>query len=444
MRELATILVIVAVGLAGCIGGQAPGNVSEPADDVADTGNASTAVGDASGAASIAHVHDLWKGRQQITLLDRDVQINATRTDASGEGPMTRSVGVNDCYDSSIEFGAWCLGRRVVDVPPSDDPAAPRVVAPGTWAVSVSVSWSDPTITGVDVAAMTANDDTVRMGDIETSGGSERFNATRFGDDREFIPLLATDDGHATDSKWSFELTASGDLGDLGALADGTIHVTAKAHRMDGDLPAEPPHPDWYGETETYFVGYASETANNAYRVTYMGTEWVEVDLTPRNPIPPGTKEVVVAVNITDDSPTADQDQTAPDVELTYEHDAGHDWYVDEVEVEPETVEDGHRIYRIPVTEEMADSLYTCAGRNSTWSLHLSVQPQALVEDEPVLGTDVRGAMHFAGRVEMTAHATKEIGAAPADLEPADPEDVDGCGRVHDRYEGAYYEWDDD
>lgn len=442
MREIAALLVVVAVGLAGCIGGQAPGNVSDGGDG-ADAGNDSTTVGEA-GAASTQHVHDLWKGRRRITLLDRDVQINATRADASGSGPMTRSVGVNDCYDGSIEFGAWCLGRTVVDVPPSTDPAEPRVVAPGTWAVSVSASWSEPTITGVDVAAVTANDETVRMGDIETSGGTERFNATRFGDNRSFIPLLATDDGHATDSKWSFVLTASGDLGDLGAVADGTVHVTAEAHRMEGDLPAEPPHPDWYAGTDTYFVGYGSETANNAYRVAYIGTEWVEIDLTPTNPIPPGTREVVVAVEITDDSPTADRDRTAPEVELTYEHEAGYDWSADEVEVEPETVEDGHRIYRIPVTQTMTDSLYTCAGRNSTWSLNLQVEPQTLVEDEPLLGTDVHGAMHFAGRVEMTAHATTTIGADPADLEPADPEDVDGCGLVHDRYEGADYEWDDD
>lgn len=443
MRDAVIVVAVLAVALAGCVGGQAPGNGSAPTE-TGGSGNASDALRQPSVAQTTPHVHDLWKGRDRITLVDREVQINATRTDPTG-GPLTRSVGINDCYaEDQIEFGVWCLGRAVADVRPSGDPARPRVVPPGTWAVSVSVTWEEPTITGVGVEAITANDDGVWMGDVDTSGGEVRFNATRFGDDRSYVPLLASDDGHATDSKWRFALTASGDFGGFAAVADGTLHVTAEAHRMDGTLPFEPPHPDWYADADTYHVGYGSDTANNAYRVAYAGTEWVEVDLTPRNPIPPGTREVVVAVNVTDDSPTSDRDRTSPEVELTYEHDGGESWYTEQVEVQPETVEEGRRIYRIPVDDEMTDSLYTCAGRNSTWSFRLQVQPQALVEDEPVLGTDVRGAMHFAGRVEMSVAATTRVGAAPADLTPTDPGTVEGCGLVHARYQGASYEWDDD
>lgn len=439
MRDVAIAVALVSLALAGCLGVPAPGAPAEDATSDASeaaTGNATTVASPA----QQLHVHDLWRGRDNITLFDDSVQVNATTTDTTGSEPLAGNVGPNTCSGSDLGIGAWCLGRVTFKPPRSADASQPKVVAPGTWALRATASWSDQTITGVAFEADAANGDDLYLGDVETSGGSVKVNATRFGENRTYLPLVVSDDGHATVSQWSFTLTASGDFGSFLAVADGSVDVTVEAIRMDGDLPEEPPHPDWYGDTETYHVGFEETVARNAYRVTYMGTDWVSIHMEPENPIPPGTNEVLAEVNITNDSPTKDG-PAEPEVAAYYSTDGNY--WGEQHELEPEIEEDGRRLYRIPVDGRMTDSLYTCQGRNSTWSFDVYVQPQSLA-GEPVLGTDVRGAMHFSGRVGLTVTATEKTGAEPADLVPANPKAVDGCGAVHDYGDDDYYYDPDD
>lgn len=444
---------LVGVSLAGCLGASAP-NDTPDGDDPSGAGTSNRTLGGGNpGATSQGprpHTHDFWKGRETIPVVDREVSIQAANTDTDGDGPLVERVGPNSCSGGTIDIAAWCLGRRrFVPEPWGDD--LPKAVAPGTSHMTATATWSDETITGVELSAIAPDGREVHFGEVEDSGGTVRLLAEDvrepdpWGFDDEpgevnlsmMYPLAVVDDGHADQSAWTFVMTATdGAFGSsLASVAHGSVHWKIEAHRANGSLPLEPPHPDWYANTDSYHVGFGEDSADNAFEVTYMSTDYGYVRIRPQNPVPPGTDEIVIRVKLTNDSPLGDQEQTSPRVRVFNSTDPSPFSGSGE-EISPASQDGEVYIYRLKPRDRDLDSTYACTGEDSVWSFRAYVEPQPVVEDEPVLGADVPGVMHWSGKIEMSVATSNTPDVAWDDLEPSNAERVPGCDLVDTSWYG--------
>lgn len=452
------MVALLAAALAGCIA--APGSSPDDAANVSNgTEEAPTRSAElpTSGSAGDvgAHVHDGWKGRDEIVIVDRTVTINATRTEPGGSGPIAQRVGINDCDGDDFDLEAWCLGRQRFAPAATPSDAEPRIVAPGTWKISATASWDSETITGLRLYAISADGVRFCMGDLQRSGDTVDLTAKDVGDHNTYcwnggpddeeqnrsmmFPLEHVDDGHARQSAWKFVVTASG--GPFGssfaAIAEGEVDWTIVAKRANASLPLEPPHPDWYADASSYHVAYGEESGANEYgastgggvvfdRGFAFGGEYMY--LYPRNPIPPGTQEILVRVNLTNDSPFADREEMAPETRLHYRTE--ETWDAPRTEVTTVDGDGSTRVYRIAVPEGLTDSVYDCAGDDSRWRFQLWLQSRPLTREDQVTGYESPGAMHWAGKIEVTVAATERVGAGFDSLDRRSPRIVPGCQDV--------------
>lgn len=428
MRHLVVIF-LAATMLAGCLGSQAPGGsgptnaTDDGADPVGQPGGADP------GPASTGHVHDLWDGRSTLTLVDREVPMEAFQ--AGAEQVASPETAVRGCYsDPALIPFPTCLGYASFRPDSSDGDR--RLVPPGTAAIRATISWESPTVTGVELRFEPAFETGWRSLGVASSSGetivvqaSERFPT------RDSFPLSWTDDGHAQASRWEFGAAAyAGDS--FAAVADGSVQIQIEVVRTEGDLPVEPPHPDWYGETSTYRLASAQRNVTEAWETTYVWwwNQWqYMISLAPENPVPPGTREVVFEVDVTDNSPIPATPATETRVDLFYAHDGEYIGpYGDEGRTAEGSQEGGTWTFRIPVEPRTTDSLYTCGPRESLWRFLVWVHPPSV--QDPVFEARHPSAMHFEGSIGVDGVATTTTGKAIDDLSPADASFPDGCGEV--------------
>lgn len=346
MHRLATPLVLLALVLAGCAEeaapsatpagtpGAAPAAGAEDADavPVVDPGSA-------------PHVHDLWDGRERITLLEQDYTVE----------PPEAAMWV---FMSTLFLGEPSAGGFFVELPEG------QLVPEGTGRVEVTATWSDPTVSGLRFLYRHAG-----SGDIEGWVKAPQDEAALI----EVTPEMS-DMPHTQRTRWIFAFLADG----APPTAVGTVHLRMDAVRTR-DPSVYPGHPDlWKGATELLRLDSDGKTTTEAVDSPFPEPGQA---LTPPAdalildaPVPMETATLVVRVDVQSVEPPG---TTLKGLRLDYRTAADMEFDFDEVEVKPEI--DGQTyVWRIPVKMEHTDSAYA---EGSAWAI--LVQPEV---EPPVPG----------------------------------------------------------
>lgn len=228
------VLLTIAVGLAGCVGGSGDASDSDAAgtDDGGPDADANATAGDGD---DRAHVHDRWDGASTMGVID------STTVTLSVVDP-DEPDGTDGCVAPLRDRP--CFGGE--EVPPDG------IVAPGTSWVNVTVEYPEDEFESVNVLYEDAYSSGWTSAGEVNSGGTASIKVQ---------DVRQTDDGHAQVSRWKFAVQASGNPNGLpydgpASPSGGDVTVTAEAVRGPGELPLEPPHPDYFVNTTVHRVSY--------------------------------------------------------------------------------------------------------------------------------------------------------------------------------------------
>lgn len=395
------IALLAVVPLAGCIGGLGGGGAGPGADATAD-GGTDDGSGPGSGVAaegqtpeadeadSRPHVHDRWDGQTEKVLVD-ETYTTRTRTEVQpGDGLL--SVARDVAFGPDEVHISFPEGHIV---PPGTD----RVVVEATWP-------EDPVPEAAREAYL-----------VYRSAGDEEFEEL----DYQGTPAMWTidtdvemaDDGHAEMSVWQLRLELRTEIHDALGHVPSTeggldVDVRVTAHRVNGSLPLEPPHPDWYADGSRIDLVSDGGTDQAAdawfYQVGTDGEAYPAAgyaDGTDHPIVPPGTRTLVAEVTWSNEAPTGPALPVGPDVQ--WNNGRFYEWN----DFEPTTSEEGRTLYVLPVTEDMTDGMYQ---GNSRWSFRWALFGQDTGVDEPVFGSDAHGPYVFDGEwsIQIAAYAVDD------------------------------------
>lgn len=237
-HDRATVALVVvlalAVGLAGCVGGSGGASGSD-GDPAGTDGNETTTDGDpATGDGDDrAHVHDRWDGASKMAVID---STTVTLSIVDPEEP--------DGTDGCIDADGACFGGE--EVPPTG------IVPPGTGWVNVTVEYPEDEFESIEVLYQDALTSSWSTAGQVASGGTASI---------KIQDVRQTDDGHAKVSRWRFAVQAQGNPNGLpydgpATPQGGDVTVSAEAVRGPGPLPLEPPHPEYFVNTTVHRVSY--------------------------------------------------------------------------------------------------------------------------------------------------------------------------------------------
>lgn len=256
MLAVATVLVLIAVPLAGCVGGS--GQSAPSADDAEDAVDDATNTTEGTSDDLKAHVHDRWDGQEVVSVVDREITIEPV----SEEHPSV----VQQCRQVPGQEGpVLCLGSATFF--PDGDGETGEIVPPGTERVEVSLDFDD----GFDQIRFYYQD-RMSQGQWNQLGTYEEPGTKTI----DPIPVVRSDDGHAKVSAWKFRMEPKANpyaADDKVWYGEGTVTVTIEAHRQEGDLPLEPAHPDFWEETSTYEIGQVDGEAAGLVQVNRIHAE---------------------------------------------------------------------------------------------------------------------------------------------------------------------------
>lgn len=395
----AVAMLTVALALAGCIGGSAPA-----ADDAPNASNATDGAGNATigdgPVTQIRHVHDRWDGEQVKTLLDDTVETDST----TALDPTEPAVEAFQC--------ALTCGSLV-----QFTPAEGEIVPPGTERVELTLTWDASPPPGHELRVfgsyMSANDTGWRGLPELASGEPVTLNTS----------VEEADGGHAKESLWRFQVfvavctqqTEGVNLYCLSRLDTDSwsADVTIEAHRVNGTLPPEPPHPDWWadGPSRTVLSVSNSETTAGAGE-WYASSDgclfcrghawWSGGD---HGAVPPGSKVLVATVNWTNDAPTQG---TRADVQPWLMTNEGRGFQA--IHWDADERGESSATFTMPLREDQTDGIYV--QNRSRWRFTFGFQgASGTVTEDPVLGTSLSTPYAFDGdwSVEIAAYNTTEL-----------------------------------
>lgn len=255
LRVLALMVTVafLAAPLAGCIGGQG-GGPADPGAAVDGNGTDETDLPAGVDATDLRpHVHDRWvdasgQSVEEIAVVDRTVTIDAV----SQDNPRV----IDECRLPPIDGGPLlCLGKSSF-FPGTWPDGTGKIIPPGTAQIDVTLQFSQGDFEGLRFYYQH------RM----SQGQWKPLGEFAPGDTNTIrpVPVQISDDGHASVSAWRFHVEP---VGNPTAVPDGQvwygegdIQVQIVAHRQDGPLPLEPPHPLFFDNddppTDTYRVSH--------------------------------------------------------------------------------------------------------------------------------------------------------------------------------------------
>lgn len=259
---VAAVLLLTVPLVAGCIGGGSPSDGVGAGVPPGDSSNDSDLPPGVESSTDLRpHVHDRWfdpttgEAVAEVVLVEASFELqpyNASRPALVEGCEVARGAG---------QGTRTCLGWTEV-VPGRWSDGTPKVVPPATDRLEVTVRFEPDDFAGIDLHYQHRNSQG-RWSHLTNASGGGPFEPA--GDDRDLrVGLRMSDDGHAQVSSWRFGLAPYGDPltgGDNGAVdaGSGTVEVRIVAHRREGPLPLEPPHPLFWDAddppTDTYLVG---------------------------------------------------------------------------------------------------------------------------------------------------------------------------------------------
>jgi len=265
-RAALTLAVALAAMLAGCA------DAVDPAADAPGTAAGGVKLefepAAGGGVADAPHVHDYWAGRERVTLLDEDFTV---------QPPTALFWGAA----TTLFLGETAFGGAFVSFPEG------AIVYEGTGRMEITVTWTDPSITGIRFLHRHAGSGELQPW-IETPNGDTVV--------LDVAPEM-TDMPHAQASRWGFLMTASG----TPAVAVGTFSVRIDIVKMR-DVAEWPAHPDlWDGEARLTVLDAEGEAPARVAltEVADTGPWAVPADTLPAQrlvPMEAGTLRVTVTI----------------------------------------------------------------------------------------------------------------------------------------------------
>lgn len=265
---VAVALFLVALPLAGCVGGSGgPGSSSNGGPlPTGQNGDGATPDGNETAADDTgAHTHDRWwSGKNQLPNegepVEKIVLVDGTYTidsfnETNPQGP------INYCRKGGTSI---CWGK--VYVQPMDSGQGTKVVPPGTGNITVEISYNQDNYRGIKAFY------TNRFYKSQSGRSPWQPVASDLMQDGDKATISAlnwrtADDGHAHTSSWEFLFEVRGNPAPGPVAYSFTDHnglqidVKIVAHQDPSvpPLPLEPPHPDFYqddpdGNTSVYRV----------------------------------------------------------------------------------------------------------------------------------------------------------------------------------------------
>lgn len=453
------VCLLVAVPLAGCVG-QGSGDSQTAPTSNGSTGNATAETNGTDQPAARPHVHDRWQDPtsssneqiDEILLVDRTLPLEPYRV----SGLSTRPIQMERCekHRNGPAGPKPCFGWA--EFRPGDwSNGDPKIVPPGTSRLDVTVSFAADDFDGIDFFYKDRNS-TGQWEWLTDAGHGGPFQP----DDTKSldVSVYMSDDGHAQVSSWRFAIQPAGDpiLGEGGLVTfgSGEVRVRVVAHRTEGELPFEPPHPDFWSEddppTDVYRIGQLDGTTEQFLqagpvdweptggdpvggpKVGVEGLVW-EIPVgfegrritDPDYPakldgelaaalIPPGSESLTVQLAVSD----ASTDAPASDVRICV---LGQDTPGEGfprgprdrtlVGEECRPFSDGTYVLQEALQDDDTDSFYTNTSRGistSRWTIYVQIVASETAEE-------VHGVAGWSGRVSADVYVSDDAGFEPAE-----------------------------
>ena len=226
-RATMALAVALAAMLAGCADTTETAGTQEPGGEPAAAPSVEVERPADAGVADVPHVHDYWAGRERVTLLDADFAVEPP--DALVWGAQTTRF-----------LGETAFGGAFVTFPEG------AIVYEGTGRLDVTVTWSDPGITGMRFLHRHAGSGEIQPWTETPNGETVALDVT---------PGM-TDMPHAQASRWVLLMAASG----TPAVAIGSFHVQVDVVKTR-DVAEWPAHPDlWEGQQRVTIADAEGQT----------------------------------------------------------------------------------------------------------------------------------------------------------------------------------------
>lgn len=273
------------------------------------------------------HVHDYWRGEDNLTVLEgRSSCMSCVSTTSGGDGVVTMATFRPGDGQVVPQGAAW-------------------IHATATWSMDEAAS----TVEKVSLWVKTAADRDPRMVDFLSQGEALTFNVTNEQDDPPHMQLSA----------WRFELRGHGS-GDETRIEDWQVTLDVVAERGH-DIPPWPPHPDaWQGATELTLVDASNAAIASVETPTlvYCFGGCIGRTFQPMD-------GAIVPIDAAGVRVTVEHGAGVP-IPLKLLYHGGDTWDLQEVQAEASTPTTA--TFDIPVVPPIADSPYA---KQSIWELRV-------------------------------------------------------------------------
>ncbi|HWG89623.1 MAG TPA: hypothetical protein VNZ52_02125 [Candidatus Thermoplasmatota archaeon] len=269
-RGALALAVALAAMLAGCTTATEPATTNDASDEPAAAASMENETAPGTSVADAPHLHDYWSGRERVTLIDTDFTV---------EPPSALLWGAQ----TTRFLGETAFGGAFVTLPEG------AIVYEGTGRMEITVTWSEPSITGMRFLHRHAGSGEIQPWTETPNGKTVALEVT---------PEM-TDMPHAQTSRWVFLMAASG----TPAVAIGTFHVLIEIVKTR-DVTEWPAHPDlWGGQPQVLIAEAEGHTEGRVAPTGIASTDpWaVPADAIPaQRLVPMGAATLRVTVTVLD------------------------------------------------------------------------------------------------------------------------------------------------
>lgn len=366
-REAVLVVALVGLALAGCLGGR-PAPPTSTNDSRTEPGAEAS---DAPSEVNRSHVHDRWNGKSRHVLMNRTVVVDKAQRYRPGDSLVNWALCETTNCDYKVRFTL----------------PAGNIVPPGTDRLVVEADWRPQ-----------------GAWDRNLSLSYRAANQAKYADrGRQAAPAEWTidtttqmaDGGHAQRSLWDFQLMACHCIV-AARNASVDVDVTVRAYRVNGSLPLEPRHPDWWSDrrVHTLWSGNASSRAveSGLTPLPLEGSLGAFLNGTEHEIVPFGTRWLVAVVDVSDEDRVPGSPRAVAEWDLDPKP-PREGW-------RPDGASDGRHVFTLPVREGMTDGIYD--KNRSRWRFAWWLRGSDTGVDDPLLGGDLTQPTYW--DVDWRAH----------------------------------------
>lgn len=231
------------------------------------------------GAGYRPHFHDYWGDKTEYVLMDADIDPHRDFNERQATNLYTRGFllpfkALGFVLNASYEFFL-----------PDRSPEEYNIVLPGTKEIRVTLNWVSPTAATNERLGFAFRHANMSSTDAVIASPAKRAGeAISMPVDPEWA-----DYGHQRWTFWHFFIHTGKPLGERPDVVVGPIHV--KIVLVKGDVAPEPPHRDFWGDSESLVLRSGTEIVSNTGTVRDWPTAMV-MKLPKDTLVPPGSTKM--------------------------------------------------------------------------------------------------------------------------------------------------------